>query len=62
MSPGRPPPSWMPGVSFCGVGGVVWWLDGLLPCCVVFMLAGSFLGELVVEAKVWGTSVRVVMV
>ncbi len=42
VSPGCPPPSWLPDVCFCGVGGVVWWLDGLLPWRVVFVLAGSF--------------------
>ncbi len=42
VSPGCPPPSCPPVVCFCGVGGDVWWLDGLLPWCVVFVLAGSF--------------------
>ena len=42
VSSGCPSLIWMPCVYFCGVGDVVWWLDGLLPWCLVFVLAGSF--------------------
>ena len=37
---GCPPPSWLPGVSFCGVGGVFGWVEGLL-LCVEFVLVGG---------------------
>jgi len=53
VSPGCPPPRWVLGVCCFGVGGVVWWLDGLLLRCVVFV----FVGKLVVKATGGGGKV-----
>ena len=53
VSPGCPPPRWVLGVCCFEVGGVVWWLDGLLPWCVVFM----FVVRLVVKTLGGGCKV-----
>jgi len=43
VSPDCLPPRWMLGVCCFGVGGVVWWLDGLLPWCGVFVIVGRLI-------------------
>ena len=40
VSTGCPPPRWVLGVCCLGVGGVVWWLGGLLPWRVVLVVVG----------------------
>ena len=51
--PGCPPPHWVLDMCCFEVGGVVWWLDGLLLWGVVFV----FVGRLVVKALIGGGKV-----